>query len=396
MRKILLLLLVPFLSIAQQSELWRLEVPSLGGKIPFHVLMEGSSPELSAFALNADEKLQFDRVYEQGDTLYLSMDLYDLELVLIPQGNKTTGYMSKRGSDLLYRQVPIEGTKGDKERFKNAEKISSSSLSNKYEITFISTTTGNESPAIGVFENTNDGVRGTFLASTGDYRYFQGNVIGDSLFLSALGLNPYLYKARIKGDSLVGGEAFSPFAKFSLFSGKKNDQVALPDASKLTFLKEGYDKFDFTFSDIHGTPISLSDSKYKGKVTVVQILGTWCPNCLDETKFLMEYKKTNPDFEIIGLSFERSTEPDFAYPKIMKFIQRFGVDYPVLLAGTIQQAAEKLPQLNHVMAFPTSIIVDKKGVVRNIHTGFSGPSTGKYYEDYVKEFTALMEQLQAE
>lgn len=394
MKRILLLILAPFLASAQQADLWRLEVPSLGGKIPIHVLIEGSGNDLKAFALNADEKMQFDRAYVLNDSLHLNMDLYDLELVLIPKGNALSGYMSKRGSDMLYRQAQFTGTKGDKDRFKSSKKVASKSLSTKYEITFKNLASGKDSPAIGVFEKTGETIKGTFLTTTGDYRYLQGNVVGDSLYLSALGLNPVLYKAKIKGDSLVGGEIFSPFGKSSAFSGKKNDNVSLPDASKLTYLKEGYDKFDFTFADINGKEVSLSDNL--GKVTVVQILGTWCPNCLDETKFLMDYKKAHPGLEVIGLSFERSVEPNFAYPKIGKFIERFGVDYPILLAGTIPQAAEKLPQLNHVMAFPTSIIVDKKGAVRKIHTGFSGPSTGKYYDDYVKEFTELVAKLQAE
>ncbi|MCD8539718.1 MAG: TlpA family protein disulfide reductase [Leadbetterella sp.] len=111
---------------------------------------------------------------------------------------------------------------------------------------------------------------------------------------------------------------------------------------------------------------------------------------------MTEYKKENPSLEVIGLAFERNAEPSFAYPKIARFIERFGVDYPVLLAGTIAEAGSRLPQLNHVMAFPTSIIVDKKGQVRKIHTGFTGPGTGAYYEEYVKEFTAFVKELQGE
>ena len=391
--KLLLLLFLPFLSLAQKETLWRLEIPGAGGIIPVHLLLTDDG---RAFAVNADEKLEFDRVFTVKDTLHLRMELYDLELILAIKNDKLSGLMNKRGSDLLYRQVAFSGTAGDPERFKSSSGGTSATLASKYQITFKNGTSGKESPAIGVFEVNEGRVKGSFLTNTGDYRYLQGNVAGDSLYLSALGSTAAMYKARIKGDSLTGGTSYNPFGMGSGFSGVKNDHYELPDATRLTFLKEGADRFDFTFKDINDRPLSLSDARFRGKVTVVQILGTWCPNCLDETKFLMEYKKENPGMEVIGLAFERSAEPSFAYPKIARFIERFGVDYPVLLAGTIQEAGEKLPQLNHVMAFPTSIIVDKNGQVRKIHTGFTGPGTGSYYEEYVKEFSAFVRELQAE
>lgn len=391
--KLLLFLLLPFWAAAQKETLWRLEIPSEGGAIPVHLLLTDDG---RAFAVNADEKLEFDRVFTVKDTLHLRMELYDLELILAIKNGKLNGLMNKRGADLLYRQVAFSGTADDADRFRSPSGGSSGVLAPKYQITFKSGSSGKESPAIGVFEVNNGSVKGSFLTNTGDYRYLQGNVAGDSLYLSALGSSASLYKARIKGDSLTGGISYSPFGKGSEFSGVKNESYELPDATKLTFLKEGNERFDFTFNDINGRAVSLSDPRFKGKVTVVQILGTWCPNCLDETKFLMEYKKENPFLEVIGLAFERNAEPSFAYPKIARFIERFGVDYPVLLAGTIPEAGSKLPQLNHVMAFPTSIIVDKNGQVRKIHTGFTGPGTGSYYDEYVKEFAAFVKELQAE
>lgn len=391
--KLLFFLFLSFLAAAQKETLWRLEIPSEGGAIPVHLLLTGDN---RAFAVNADERLEFDRVFTVKDTLHLRMDLYDLELILVRKNGRLSGLMNKRGADMLYRQAAFSGTAGDTERFKKSSDRMAHALASKYQISFINGSSGKESPAIGVFEVSNGHVKGSFLTNTGDYRYLQGNVAGDSLYLSALGSTAVMYKARIKGDSLTGGTSFNPFGKGSGFSGVKNESYELPDATKLTFLKEGEEHFNFTFKDINGREVSLSNPRFKGKVTVVQILGTWCPNCLDETRFLTEYKKENTSMEVIGLAFERSTEPSFAYPKIARFIERFGVDYPVLLAGTIQEAGSKLPQLNHVMAFPTSIVVDKNGQVRKIHTGFTGPGTGSYYNEYVKEFTAFIRQLQAE
>lgn len=380
----LLLVLSAFQTNAQT--LWRLELPSPGGNLPVHISLEGKE----AFIINAEEKLAFDEVIPSKDSLILKMDLYDLEIKLIP--SKNAGIFGKRGADKVYRTAAFRARKNDPRRFIGP--APTQSLASRYEINFVNPSTQDVSPAVGVFSVKGNEVTGSFLSTTGDHRYLQGNIVGDSLFISTLGSTASLYKAKIEGDKLVGGASFSPFASGSTFSGQANESYQLPDAGKLTYLKEG--EFDFTFLNRKGEPVSLSDPAFDGKITVVQLLGTWCPNCMDETRFLLEYQKNHPDIAIIGLAFERSADPVLSNPKIERFIQRYKVTYPVLLAGTIEEAGEKLPQLNHVMAFPTSIVVDKKGQVRKIHTGFSGPGTGKYYEDYVKEFSALIEVLRKE
>src|SRR5690606_20572168 len=77
------------------------------------------------------------------------------------------------------------------------------------------------------------------------------------------------------------------------FEGVKSAEVELPDPYKLTYLKPGYTKLDFTFPDLDGRPVSLSDAKYRGKVVIVEIIGTWCPNCTDQTRFLAPWFKAN-------------------------------------------------------------------------------------------------------
>ncbi len=174
----------------------------------------------------------------------------------------------------------------------------------------------------------------------------------------------------------------------------------MPDANSLTYLKPGFEHIDFTFPNTRGEQISISDERYKNKVVLVQILGSWCPNCMDESKFFVEWLNKHPKapVEIIGLAFEKKTDPGFAFPKIDRMKERFGMNYEVLLAGlnSGDDAARALPMLNHVMSFPTTIFVDKTGKVRKIHTGFSGPGTGEYYEKYIEEFNRFMELLISE
>jgi len=119
-------------------------------------------------------------------------------------------------------------------------------------------------------------------------------------------------------------------------------------------------------------------------------MGSWCPNCVDEAAFLAPWYKENKarGVEIVALSFERKDDLDFARTRISKFVKRFDIAYDILFAGLADksQASEKLPALNRVLSFPTTILIDRKGNVRKIHTGFSGPATGEYYQEFIRHF----------
>ena len=131
-------------------------------------------------------------------------------------------------------------------------------------------------------------------------------------------------------------------------------------------------------------------------------MGTWCPNCLDESKYLSQYYKNHKekDLEIIALAFEYAKTEDKAIKAVTKFKNSVGVEYPVLIAqyGTSDKdkAQEKLPMLNQVLSYPTTIFIDKKGQVRKIHTGFNGPATGQKYEEFKAKFEGFVETLLSE
>ena len=131
------------------------------------------------------------------------------------------------------------------------------------------------------------------------------------------------------------------------------------------------------------------------------MLGSWCPNCMDETSYLVNYyKKYHPKgVEIIGLAYERTTDLAKSKPTVQQLKNRFNIPYPLLITGhtpDLRDAQKSLPELGGFLGFPTTIIIDKKGDVRKIHTGFSGPGTGKYYTEFTEEFEKLTDNLLAE
>jgi thiol-disulfide isomerase/thioredoxin len=125
-------------------------------------------------------------------------------------------------------------------------------------------------------------------------------------------------------------------------------------------------------------------------------MGTWCPNCRDETAFLVDYLKEHPDqdVEVIALAFERHKEKDKAIEALKRYREYFKMDYELLLAGISdkQEASKILPMLNAVLAYPTMIVIDKNDRVQRIHTGFSGPATSEY-KQFKAEFSRFILQL---
>jgi thiol-disulfide isomerase/thioredoxin len=174
----------------------------------------------------------------------------------------------------------------------------------------------------------------------------------------------------------------------------------LPNPETLTFLNPGYKRLAFSFKDIEGNVVSLSDKRFRNKVVIVQLMGSWCPNCMDETSYLVDvYKKYHAEgLEVIALAFERESDELNAIRNLSRWRTHFSIPYTILLAGSSSkdEASEKLPMLNRVLSFPTTIIIDRKMKVRRIYTGFSGPGTGEYYTDFTNRMDLLLVDLLGE
>lgn len=383
-----------------KTGIWRAEIPTVAGTLPFNLDIHAKADKYEVYILNGKERLLMDEAYlDAEDSLHIPMEIFDAEMVAKVNGEGLNGVFRKKMGDLSVRESSFTATHGATYRFVEPSDENTTAVSGKYDVLF--TYEEGSYPAVGVFEQTGNEVTGTFLTTTGDYRYLQGNVVGDSLKLSCFdGNHVFLFKAKIKGDSLTGGVFCASLTYTESWKGVKNNDAALPDATTLTHLKPGYDSIAFAFKNEKGETVSLADERYQNKVVVVQIMGSWCPNCMDETKFLVPFYEKNKTrgFEVIGLAYEKKTDPNFAYPKIERMKERFNIPYEVLIAGVNDktEAAKSLPMLDHILSFPTMIILDKKGKVREIHTGFSGPGTGEYYDKFVTDFDRLIEKLLSE
>ncbi len=358
--------------------------------LPF-VFEVKSDKKLDVF--NAEEIIEVDEITYENDSVYIKMPVFEGYLAAKIQNEKLKGSFVKSG---LNRIVPFSAEKKDG-RFDVSAKARFD-VSGKWETVF-SPNTEDEYVAKGIFEQSGNKVTGTFRTETGDYRFLEGVIDGNEMKLSTFdGAHAFLFTATIT-DSTLYGTFYSGSHWKESFEAKRNETFELPDSNDLTYLNEGYDGLAFTFPDASGKNVSLTDERFKDKVVLVQIMGTWCPNCLDESKYYAEYYKANKDkgLEIVALAFEYAKTEDKAFSSIKRLADRVGIEYPILLAqkGTTSKAKaqEKLPMLNHVLSYPTTVFVDKTGKVRKIHTGFNGPATGNKFIAFKTEFESFVEEL---
>lgn len=345
--------------------------------------------------INAEEVIEVDEIIYRNDSVFIKPPVFDS---YIAAKLTETGLEGNYVHEDLNRTVPIRAIFGELNRFKTSGKPQTN-VSGNWETTFSPDSEADSYVAKGIFKQDHQKVTGTFRTTTGDYRYLEGVLDGNQLKLSTFdGAHAYLFNATVT-DSSMQGMFYSGNHFKEPFIAKRNEFFELPDANNLTFLKEGYDKVAFSFPDEKGNMVSLEDERFKNKVVLVQIMGTWCPNCLDESKYLANYYKKNKDkdFEIVGLAFEYTKTEEKAFANIERLKNRLNIDYPVLLAqyGTTSKvsAQEKLPMLNHVLSYPTTIFIDKTGTVRKIHTGFNGPATGDKYTAFTTEFESFVSGL---
>jgi thiol-disulfide isomerase/thioredoxin len=375
--------------------MWRGIIEMQGQQLPFNFEVTKEQTGYKVYLKNAEEKLFQDEVSISGDSVKITMLIFDIELRAKIEGNTLKGFYIKN-YDPDFR-LPFSATQDEDFRFiKSGE--ATTNFSGKYQLQFQDEK--ETYPSIGIFNQEGNHVLGTFLTPTGDYRYLEGNVVGEKLMLSTFdGNHAFLFSAQMVGDSLKG-DFYSGKKSHETFKGIKNEKAVMPDADSLTFLKEGFDKISFSFPDVDHNMISPSDEKYEGKVLILQIFGTWCPNCMDETKFLTQWYNNNHNrgVEILGLAYERKDDFDYASGRVKKMKEKLGVPYDFVIAGTNdkEKAAATLPMLNKVIAFPTTIFIGRDGKVKHIRTGFEGPGTGVYYERFKERFNQIVNELFAD
>lgn len=367
--------------------IWRAKliiIDSIDLTIPFNFDLIKRNDSVLITIHNAEERILVDEIFFADDSIFIRMPVFDSEFRC-----KLTSDSVMEGEWINHARkeeniIPFKAVHGDSSRFDCLDINPTFSFDGRWKCLF-GPGQSDSSYAIGIFKLNGHHVTATFLTETGDYRYLEGCAFGNYLFLSCFDGSHAFHFSAEWDDSLkmIWGDFYSGIHFKQEWVAWKDDNFKLRNADSLTFLKEGFSKVDFSFPNLENQKVSLSDEKYNNKAVIVQIMGSWCPNCVDETEFLAElHRKYNSQgLEIIALCFEKAGEFEKAKLNVLRLKSKYRAGYDFLITGfSPKEAGKALPMLNHIMSFPTTLFIDKKGVVRKIHTGYAGPATEGYAE----------------
>ena len=256
--------------------------------------------------------------------------------------------------------------------------------------------------AVGEFSQSHDIVSGTILTTTGDHRYLAGQVQGDELYLSTFdGAHVFLYKAKIAADGSLDGDWWSGLTYHEKWIGKRDAAAALPDAYGLTAMRAGTSSVSISpFRIFPATPSRPRIRNFAARCSSSRWPAAGARIATTKRRFSRRFTRTIATRAWRSSRCSSSTSATFqrAAAATQRFRQHYGIEYTTLIAGISDkdEAAKKLPMLKRVRAFPTTVFIDRKGNVRKIHTGYTGPATGDHYIQFVNEVKATLDQLLAE
>ncbi len=381
--------------------IWRAELElQQNVKLPFNFdISYDDQDSMVMTIINGEEKIEvrnieFGKNKKLLDTVRVIFPIMDSYIKGVYKENIIEGYWS-----VNYREnyrVPFVAHFGQAHRFSLLEKTPISNLSGKWE-TIFEVETEDEYPAVAELTQNEQRLSGTFNTETGDYRYLDGEVQGDKLSLSCFdGSHAFLFKADIKEEGTLIGKFYSGSHYETNWIATKNDEAELADPYELSKPSRPNTPLNFSLVNTEGELISPSDTKYKNKPKLVMLMGTWCPNCLDESKFILEYLNDNPeiDIEVIAVAFERYRDETKALKSIKNYKKRLNIPYDIVYGGYYDkaEATEKFQYIDEIISYPTLLFLNDDNIVTKVHTGFAGPATSKYM-DFKEEFDAEVKRL---
>lgn len=350
--------------------------------------------------LNASERLKVDAIKRNKDSFFVEMPFFDSRMRLcLQKDNSFTGTWFK-GTASADIQMPVKATPNQSYRFKAIHGNATRKANGRFDASFVAVD-GKVSHAVAEFAQKGNRVTGTFLHPDGDYRFLDGIITGDSLMLSCFdGSHAYYFGAKIlPNGNMVNGLFVAGATYKQNWSAIPNAKVALVDDDVKVYVKPGQNRLNFRYPDLDSVMVSSADERFKNKVVVIQLMGSWCPNCMDETAFLSKYYKENKSrgVEVLGLSYEYTNDFRRSEKLLRKFQQRYQVEYPILNTGVTSgdslRTEKTLPQLTPIKAFPTTLFIGKDGTIKSIHAGFAGPASGIHFTEFCVAFEKTISDL---
>jgi len=386
-----LLLLLPFLAYGENlTGLWDATVITDGVHVPFRMKLSQKGTNAQGTLYDGNIEYKSDSGKFEGGKLHLHWNITNADLDATLEGSELKGkYVTIRSH--TKRLVKDVIAKRSALAMENAKALS---IAGRWTLK----SDDNDPKKVWAITIQQHGaeIAGAIERLDGDSGTMTGTIHDHKLVLSHFsGIRPTV----LTGDLMPDGSLKLVFNEKQSMTGLREDAAIASgvkpiDPTQFTKVKNPDEPFPFAFQDVEGKMVSNIDERFKGKVVLVNITGSWCPNCNDDAPVLDAlYKKYKAaGLEVVGLSFE-SGDLDYDRDRVKAFIARNHVTYPILIAGTVDNIATQLPFVVNFGGYPTTFFLDRTGKVALIHDGFSGPGTGVEYERLKAEIEAEVKKL---
>jgi thiol-disulfide isomerase/thioredoxin len=376
------------------------ERPGVGDSylVPFDLVIERAPTGFRAALLNGSDRIEFSSVEQQGRDVVLRLEQYDATLsARCSSGSSSCSalegeYVRQKGSSLSRYRFSAQCAPSSSDSEHASASSPQMSMASEWQFTFANSSGKPDSEPTAPAHFTQDAhhVEGTIAPISGDYGMLSGQLSGGKDAVLHLSRFDGIHALRLDGhfvspNRIEGIFHVAPGTPLNFVATRsESGSEGFREAEQLTSVENPAEPFRFRGVDASGTIITQQDAGFRGKVVLLDIFGTWCPNCHDEAPVLQSlYSQFHArGLVIVGLSYEYVEDRARNQRLLEIYRRKYSITFPLLLAGTTDsgQIARTLPQLRGFGAYPTTIFLDRHGRVRLIHAGFSGPATGRLEE----------------
>lgn len=382
-----------------QSGTWNASLASPGGPIRFQLQLKDAG---QGCIVNGSEKIEIATIETSDDgTFVIKMEHYDSELRFkhTPASEnsaaKLAGTWKKRRGSAKWVELPFLATIVAEDAASQVV-AKPAKFDGRWKVKFESS----DDPAVAIFKRdaTSGQLCGTFLTTTGDYRFLAGSADGDQMELSCFdGAHAFLFKAKLQTDGTLLGDFWSSNAWHETWTASPDAAAKLADGFKLTAATAKTIN-ELAFPNLDGKMTRLNDAEFLAPVRIVHIFGSWCPNCHDAGTYLSQLKQQyGDDVSIVGIAFELTGDFQRDAQQVKKYLARHELEHSVLIGGLSDKeiASEAMTVIDKVRSYPTTIFADVDGNIVAVHQGFSGPATGEAHDDLRSKFKSIVDGILA-
>ncbi len=353
----------------------------------------GEVPEVTI--INGQDRRVISNAEISGDSIIIPLDPFDVDIRA-----KFTA-MGMQGSYNKYyrnRSIPFNAQYG-KPRMKKNSIRQVVPIQEKWAIRLSPETPG-MSNGVGLFKQRGHIVSGTIMTEVSDYRFFEGILDGDSIKLSCFdGAHAFAFIGA-RTEEGWAGEMIYDNGYAEPWEATYDADAVLNDPFEMVNIEPGKHKPYYDLLGAGEGKDAIDPSEYEGKVLIIQLFGTWCPNSHDQTKYLVNWynKNKHKNVAVLASSYEANYSQEYGLKRLDEYREMNDIPYDLVLGGRLSKtgAAMPFPFMQRIEAFPTLVILDKQGYVRHVHSYFNGPATGDYYRSFDRRFNEIIDALVAE